>query len=375
MRVKFVSHRGTARSGSIGRVASAVTFGVTAVVLLTACSGSGGGSTGGSTGSAASGSGFYKGKTITYIVPNAPGTGPAQQIVALAPHIEKYLGATVHIQYNSANSIIGQNQVGSAKPDGLTVGELTVQTDLTQLYFNSEKVNFALDKVTYFGSTGQENEILVGCAGSKYTSMEQLLGATDSVSGIVVASTLVEEWERLLFSAYGIKGKFLTGYTATTQKAGCQRGDAAISGGGVSNFVSADRTSMAPNETPLLLSGPMPASSPAAFLNDKVPTLADFAKKHPPTGANGQEIVNELVSFLDPSKPRWSTFGPAGIPQERVNELTAAMKYAASQPDVQKAFTKNGVPSDVWVAPADIRSYVAAQLQNVPNVQKLLGVS
>lgn len=373
MRVKSVSHRAPARSRSIGRVASAVTLGVTAAVFLTACSSSGGGSTGDSTGSPVGGSGFYKGKKITYIVPNAPGTAPAQQIVALAPYIEKYLGATVQIQYNSGNSIIGQNQVASAKPDGLTVGELTLQTDLTQLYFDSEKVNFALDKVTYFGSPAQENEILVACAGSKYTSMEQLLTAGEPVSSLIVKSTLVEKWERLLYSAYGIDGKFLTGYTATTQKAGCQRGDGAISGGGVSNFVSADHTAMAPNETPLLLSGPMPDDSPAAFLNDKVPTLTEFAKQHPPTGANGQEIVTELVSFLDPNKPRWSTFGPAGVPQERVDELAAAMKYAASQPEVQKAFTELGIPSDVWVAPADIKSYVAAQLQNVSTVRSLLG--
>lgn len=344
--------------------ASAAVAGV--VLAASACSNTPSGAE-----ASASAKDFFHGKTITYIVPNAPGTTPAQAIVALQPYMEKYLGATINIQYVSSNVIVGQTKIANSRPDGLTIGELSIATDLSQLYFGGDKVSFSLTDISPIGSTHQGQDLLVACSGSKLTSFDQLVKSPSQVTGIDLTSSPVSLWQRLLMAGWGVKPKLIGGYTSSTQKAGCLRGDADVTGGGVANFLSSAGDSISPGERPLLISGPLPSDSAAAFLNSTVPTLASYAKAHPPTSAAGKTAIELLEKNFDTSAPNMLTWGPSGIPEDRLNMLNAAMTYAAKQPKVQHAFVDLGLEAGI-VQPPAVKAFIKQQLAAVPEVQRLV---
>jgi tripartite-type tricarboxylate transporter receptor subunit TctC len=93
---------------------------------------------------------FYKGKTITVIIPSSPGGTFDLISRVMAPYLEKYTGAKT-LSQNSAQ-IQSQNMIARSKPDGLTVllsghgpKEITAQL------FKAEGVNFDWRKFTLLG--------------------------------------------------------------------------------------------------------------------------------------------------------------------------------------------------------------------------------
>jgi len=93
---------------------------------------------------------FYKGKTITVLIPSSPGGTFDLLSRALGPYLEKYTGAGTVMQ-NSRNIQV-QNMLYRSKPDGLTVvlaghgpKEITAQL------FKQEGVSFDWSKFTLLG--------------------------------------------------------------------------------------------------------------------------------------------------------------------------------------------------------------------------------
>lgn len=93
---------------------------------------------------------FYKGKSITVLIPSSPGGTFDLLSRAMAPYLEKYTGARPLMQ-NSRNIQV-QNMLARSKPDGLTVvlsghgpKEITAQL------FKQEGVSFDWTKFTLLG--------------------------------------------------------------------------------------------------------------------------------------------------------------------------------------------------------------------------------
>ena len=93
---------------------------------------------------------FYKGKTITVLIPSSPGGTFDLLSRAMSPYLEKYTGARPLMQ-NSRNIQV-QNMLARSKPDGLTVvlsghgpKEITAQL------FKQEGVSFDWTKFTLLG--------------------------------------------------------------------------------------------------------------------------------------------------------------------------------------------------------------------------------
>ena len=59
---------------------------------------------------------FYKGNTITVLVPSGPGGGFDVTSRAIAPYIEKYTGAKTLMQ--NGKMILSENKLYRSKPDG-----------------------------------------------------------------------------------------------------------------------------------------------------------------------------------------------------------------------------------------------------------------
>lgn len=103
---------------------------------------------------------FYKGKTITILIPTGPGGGFDLVSRAIAPYLEKYTGATTLLE-NSKN-ILAQNKLYRSKPDGLTVilsGHGA--KEITSQLFKQEGANFEWQKFTLLGRLPYSSTLFV----------------------------------------------------------------------------------------------------------------------------------------------------------------------------------------------------------------------
>ena len=92
---------------------------------------------------------YYKGKTITYIVPTGTGGGADFYGGLATRHIKRYLPGTKFVVRNvpGAGHIIGANKIYASKPNGLTVGSFTTGLVYTQLV-GRKTARFDLNKMT-----------------------------------------------------------------------------------------------------------------------------------------------------------------------------------------------------------------------------------
>lgn len=365
------------RAGRARRVAPLGAVTALAIVLLaTACGSSGGNSsatTGSSSGTAAGQPdvSFFKGQTITYVVANAPGSVGGLQAVAMQSGLEKYLGATVHIEYVSGDNTIGEDKVGTAAPNGLTIGELSLPVALNNIYANTGALTFNVFNASYVGATYTSPFIVVACPGSGITSFSQVVHSTKPITLLDIATGPDNELEHILMTAYGVKHKYITGYTSATYGEGCLRGDGDILVTTPTEVLNASSTALDPGVKLLLETDITPSSSPLTFLNDG-PTLAQFAKQDPPASAEGQQALNLALSTYVDADPQFATFGPAGIPASRLLALTDAMKSVTAQSSVQAAFVKAAlVPG--FVGPTAINTYLSNSTKDKSMIENILG--
>ena len=118
---------------------------------------------------------FYKGNTITVLVPSGPGGGFDVTSRAIAPYIEKYTGAKTLIQ-NSKN-ILAQNKLYRSKPDGLMVilaghgaKEITAQL------FKLKGASFEWQKFTLLGRLPKSSTLFVVDKKLGWTKLTDLQG-------------------------------------------------------------------------------------------------------------------------------------------------------------------------------------------------------
>jgi tripartite-type tricarboxylate transporter receptor subunit TctC len=362
----FAGH-GPARRARV-RGVGAVAAVMVAALLAVGCSSGSDGSSAGSGNSSSGASGkvapdlaFFKGKTITYIVPNTPGSPPGLIMTAMKPGLEKYLGATINIEYNTNVATVGEDIVGSAKPDGLTLGNMGLQVVLNEEYTGKGVPSFSLDSVSMVGATYAAPAAVFGCEETAFSSYSQLLQSKAAVKVVEITTGSNDEFNHLLMAAYPVPHQYLSGYTTADVLVGCQRGDGNLSTSSLARALDAAGTAVVPGLTPLLLTGPVPAGSPNAFLNGQVPTLAQYAKENPPANALGKQAVAFAIQAFESSAPNYTTFGPPGIPAARLLALTDAFTAVSKTAAVEKAALQAAIPPG-FASPATVKSFIASQL-------------
>src|SRR5262249_20103664 len=96
--------------------------------------------------------GYFAGKTISYIVPTAVGAGSYSTAVLFSPYMASYLHANINISSNAGGGgYAGQDVVAASTPDGLTIGTLSLNTDVSADIVNAPNINFSLQKIKIIG--------------------------------------------------------------------------------------------------------------------------------------------------------------------------------------------------------------------------------
>jgi tripartite-type tricarboxylate transporter receptor subunit TctC len=95
---------------------------------------------------------YFRGKTITFISPGAPGGSFDASARSIAQEMGTFLDATVNVvDVSQGVTVPGQDEAAGSQPNGLTLGELNVEADIESFVQNSPGINFALKKAAIVG--------------------------------------------------------------------------------------------------------------------------------------------------------------------------------------------------------------------------------
>ena len=333
---------GVTRSAVTGVALVAIT-----ATLLSACSSKGGSSGGGaaSAGATAATSAaavadldFYKGKTITWDVPSAPGASFYTSATILAPLVGKYLGATVNIVSIPAGATVaGQDQAAAGSKDGLTIGTLNVSANVSNTATKTPGINFDMTKVAFISGLPINPDVFVTSPTSQYQTWDSLAKAAPSVTATDYPGS-IDILEKGIFGAYGIKAKLIAGYAdVPSQVAGFLRGDAQFAINQVPGFAS---SIVAGKAKPLLVTAPIePGQAGYAQLKD-VPDIATYAAQNPPKTAQGQQAIAAMEALFGVKAVNQVFFAPQGTPPTVVAALSKAFESAQNDPTTTAAFVK-----------------------------------
>ncbi len=310
---------------------------------------------------------FYKGKTITFIVGNAAGSGPATAMSLLRPAMEQYLGATINMTFSAAVPVVSEDQVGTAAPDGLTIGEMSLGAALIDQIAGDGTPSFKLTDASFIGATVQVPDLMVACTNSTYTSMQQFIAGKTPAS--VVSQKLGQNGlvANYILSAWPVKHTWNFYSNTADQTNGCVRGDGNVNIGNLVNSTDAAGSAMTPGIKPLMLLGSA-KGFPGAAVVKGIPTLQEFIAKNPPKTARGKKAASLLASMFTSQSPSWAVFGPPKVPTARVQVLTDAMKAAMADLSVQNAFIAATTPT-TFVTPVNVKSFITAQLNDQSTIK------
>jgi tripartite-type tricarboxylate transporter receptor subunit TctC len=121
---------------------------------------------------------FFRGKTITIIVPHGEG-GMNTYARMIAPYLQKYLPESTVVVKNvpEGGGIAGRNEIYAAAPDGLTLGLTTGAGALLSEWAEQPGVQFETAKFSYLGRVNAEAHIMVASPATGFASLEDMIRA------------------------------------------------------------------------------------------------------------------------------------------------------------------------------------------------------
>jgi tripartite-type tricarboxylate transporter receptor subunit TctC len=243
---------------------------------------------------------FYKGKTITIIVPSSP-AGTFDLISRIeAPYIEKYTGARALIRNSTV--IQAQNTLYRSKPDGLTVilcghGPKEIAAQL----FNQEGASFDWTKFTLLGRIPASSTAFVVDGRLGWARPADLRGKAffTGASSPFFAPLFAEAlgWEKMVV---------ISGMTGSERALAIRRGELQATTAGAAQ-VAQDADLL----VPIVVTAPDPDGFPG------VPTVEELA-------VEGKEKWGRWASAWD-GVLYWS-YAPPGIPEDRAAFLEEALE-------------------------------------------------
>ena len=165
---------------------------------------------------------FYKGKTIRIIVGLSPGGGYDLWARVIGRHMGKHIpGQPTVIVDNmtGAGSIIAANHIyKTAKPDGLTIGHVSGNIFLNQL-FKQSGIEFDARRYEFIGAPYADEMVVFVSKASGITNMDKWFSAKNPVSfgGQAPGATFSDTVPRILRAALGLPVKPVSGYKGTTE--------------------------------------------------------------------------------------------------------------------------------------------------------------
>lgn len=294
------------------------------LMLLTACNSSSGGPGGDD------GKGFFKGKTVTFVVPFSPGGGYDTYARLIAPYLEKELGATIVVENREgAGGLLAINNLTTAKPDGLTIAIMNGPGAGGASLAGSNSARFKLDGLSYVGLFSGEGNIFACGKKSSFHSFQDVENAGNVRIGSTGPGAADFVNANVISSVFKLKSDIVTGFAGSSENAlAVTRGDV--------DCMAADYGS----DLPTIQSGDHRAL--LAIADEKLPELPDVPmaldQKFP--SSNGQKIMTTHIHLIvDFERP---IVAPPGVEAGKLQALRDALAAVAADPSFQKDLIKAG---------------------------------
>jgi tripartite-type tricarboxylate transporter receptor subunit TctC len=280
---------------------------------------------------------FYQSKVMTVIVPYGAAGGYEYWAAALKPYLEKALGASRIDIVNrpGGGGLVGEDYLYSAKPDGLTIGEVNGGGSIFDQIVDKPGVNFDMTKFSWIGSPNVETPLTAARSGSAYKSFGDLWKLRGGAKKVVVLSAGYGGQDYvgaiLPLSTFGIPYQVLLAYQGSSAaKAGLLRGDGDIANYGYSVFRPLIQTH---SVVPLLLTTPKPSP-----LLPGIPTVIQMAQQY----KLPQSSIDTLEVFVHTMSMGKDFAAPPGVPADRLAFLRDAFQKATKDPGFLAAVKKAG---------------------------------
>jgi tripartite-type tricarboxylate transporter receptor subunit TctC len=314
---------------------------------------------------------FYKGQSVTLIVPTAPGGQYDLEARAMLPYMSRFLDATINVVNVSAGgSVPGQDQSARSTPNGLTIGMFELGSDVTNVIQNLPGLNFNPAHVVMLGGPVNTVALDISSSSSPYKSLKDLQAASQSDPARFTMQTT--SWgninTQLFLHALGVKYTLISGY-ANSQAivTGFERGDG--------NFESESVSQNAPlvqggQAIALYQDALQPLTSPYYSLLKNVPTYQQVVKRYIVKTNAAKRAASIWEDFT--TAPAIAIGGPTKMPTNEVNAMRAAIKYALLNPTLKNTFIAEGIPVGYVNGVAEKAGYVKG-LSLVKPIQSMLG--
>jgi tripartite-type tricarboxylate transporter receptor subunit TctC len=130
-----------------------------------------------------------KGKTITFIVPWGAGGGSDTSARLLVPSMEKTLGVKIQVLNKpGGGSQLGITALAQTKPDGYTIGLLSMPAGMTVYLDPDRKARFSRKDLAPVALMNVDPQAVVVGPGSPYKTLEDLVGAAKAQPNTIRAS-------------------------------------------------------------------------------------------------------------------------------------------------------------------------------------------
>ncbi len=273
---------------------------------------------------------FYKGKTVTFIVPFNPGGGFDTYARLVAPYLEAELGAKSVVVENipGGGSIIGTNKFYTSDPDGLTICIINLIGTIPSQVLNEEGVEFDLKNVEWVARIASDPQVLVVSPEGKIQAFEDFLTANTTISSTsTTGSTYVNPVA--MIAAFELQSKIVTGFEGSSgTDLAVMRGDVDATMGSMSSKLSA------------IANGDL---KPIVVINEEeVPELPGVPNAKPFAKSNeAKQIINAISSIAAAGR---SIATSPGVPQERVEFLSDAFMKVLNNPELLDKAAKADMP-------------------------------
>jgi tripartite-type tricarboxylate transporter receptor subunit TctC len=272
---------------------------------------------------------FFKGKTVTMVVPHGAGGGMDTYARMVAPYLGKYLGATVVIDNASgAGGLVGRNKIYQAKPDGLTIGFTLLNGAILAEWAELDGVQYKTEDFRMIGKIYSEANVMVVSAKSKFKTIDDVIKAGKIRAGFSGVGSDDYYGMHLAAKALGFDIDAITGF------AGAKEANLAVVKGEVEAVQGTYGTM-----SPLIESGDV---IPVLVYHDaRIPELPNV-----PTALEKVPAANKktMEGFVDLMKLERIMFAPPKLPDGKLQVLRDALAKALKDPEFTADSVKNKRP-------------------------------
>ncbi len=279
---------------------------------------------------------FFKGKTITIIVPYDPGGAYDSVARVFAPYFAKYTGASMVMIENmtGAGGLKGMNHMYiKAKPDGLTLATFAGDTAMLNQLLRKPEVRYDVARYSYIGRWFREDEAIAIGVKVPYSTPKDLRSLKELKMGTMTAGSGMAFTMAAFANAFDLNMKLIPGYSGTMNIIpAIASGELHGTGTGLATLKRyADQEML---RLVCLLGSERSTEAP------DVPTIHELAKKI------GEPLKEEKAKWVELRQATLELtrelIGPPGIPVDRLKYLREAFLKGTQDKDFRAAMSKVG---------------------------------